>query len=230
MTTIGTGRYRYTLVQGWGNLPHGMSFGRVSCDRENHRVQVFAANGEFSAMWTDVQRPDDIALTPEGDFAVCEHGVAGKPSRVSIFDRDGKVLDLPEHKRAKVKDKDAVLGEILRDPRVHSRVRIDYVPAVGDWKTAWDHIVFEGFFGTRMKMQFTWEGCDSALAAPLVLDLIRLAEFARRAGESGAMTHLACFFKAPYGFARHDLHAQVDALRAYAVRASAPARRFPSVR
>ena len=38
---------------------------------------------------------------------------------------------------------------------------------MGEWKTAWDHIVFEGFLGVRMKLQFTWEGCDSALAAPL---------------------------------------------------------------
>ena len=42
---------------------------------------------------------------------------------------------------------------------------------MGEWKTAWDHIVFEGFLGIRMKLQFTWEGCDSALAAPLLLDL-----------------------------------------------------------
>ena len=32
---------------------------------------------------------------------------------------------------------------------------------MGEWKTAWDHIVFEGFLGVRMKLQFTWEGCDS---------------------------------------------------------------------
>ena len=40
---------------------------------------------------------------------------------------------------------------------------------------------------------------DSILAAPLVLDLVRLAEFAQRKGEAGPMTHLACFFKDPLG-------------------------------
>ena len=53
-------------------------------------------------------------------------------------------------------------------------MHIDYVDALGDWKTAWDHIVFSGFLGVRMTMQFTWQGCDSALAAPLVLDLARI--------------------------------------------------------
>ena len=52
-------------------------------------------------------------------------------------------------------------------------------PTSGDFKTAWDLITFEGFLGTRMTMEFTWHGCDSALAAPLVLDLARLT--ARRA-------------------------------------------------
>ena len=135
-----------------------------------------------------------------------------------LGNRDGRILDCPEHNKAKVADKDAVLHEILQDPRVHSRVRIDYVPSQGDWKTAWDHIVFEGFLGTKMKLQFTWEGCDSALAAPLILDLIRMADFAHRQNETGAMPHLAAFFKAPYGFPEHNLHMQVEALFDYAER------------
>ena len=55
---------------------------------------------------------------------------------------------------------------------------------IGDFKTAWDLITFSGFLGTPMRMEFTWHGCDSALAAPLVLDLARLtaAAHARRAG------------------------------------------------
>ena len=36
-----------------------------------------------------------------------------------------------------------------------------------------------------MTLQFTWQGCDSLLAAPLVLDLARLALLAQRRGESG---------------------------------------------
>jgi myo-inositol-1-phosphate synthase len=90
-----------------------------------------------------------------------------------------------------------------------------------DWKTAWDHIHFEGFLGTKMAMQFTWEGCDSVLAAPLVIDLARLALLAQRRGETGVMAHLACFFKSPIGTDEHDFARQWAAFEAYAGRAGA---------
>ena len=45
-------------------------------------------------------------------------------------------------------------------------------------KTAWDFIHFRGFLDYQMYMQFSWHGCDSILAAPLVLDMIRLAHMA----------------------------------------------------
>ena len=133
-----------------------------------------------------------------------------------LGNRDGQVLDAPANNLAKVKDKDAALREILGDEKAHSRVRIDYVPSLGDWKTAWDFIHFEGFLGARMSLQFTWQGCDSALAAPLVIDLVRLADLAGRSGEKGAMRHTGCFFKAPFGGTTHDFHVQMDDLAAYA--------------
>ena len=64
-------------------------------------------------------------------------------------------------------------------------------------------------------MQFTWQGCDSVLAAPLVLDLARLALLAQRRGESGMMPHLACFFKSPVGVAEHDFFKQFGLLEEY---------------
>ena len=73
---------------------------------------------------------------------------------------------------------------------------------MGEWKTAWDHIVFEGFLGVRMKLQFIWEGCDSALAAPLLLDLARLGALALERGERGVVAELAFFFKDPAGTRR----------------------------
>jgi len=56
---------------------------------------------------------------------------------------------------------------------VHSGVDINYVPSLGDWKTAWDLIHFKGFLDVPMTMQFTWQGCDSILAAPLALLLTK---------------------------------------------------------
>ena len=73
---------------------------------------------------------------------------------------------------------------------------------------AWDFIHFEGFLGTKMNMQFTWQGSDSVLAAPLVIDLVRLAALEHRVGHGGPMRHLAFFFKDPIGVSDHDLASQ----------------------
>ncbi len=92
-------------------------------------------------------------------------------------------------------------------------VHIDYVPDLGDRKTAWDHILFEGFLGVRMTMQFTWQGCDSALAAPLVLDLARFTAWAHEQGEDRArLASLGFFFKDPVGTDEHRLLTQFDTL------------------
>ncbi|MCH7686091.1 MAG: inositol-3-phosphate synthase [Planctomycetes bacterium] len=111
---------------------------------------------------------------------------------------DGKVLDDPVNKANKVRSKDHLLTEIL-GYKPQTLVSIEYIESMGDWKTAWDHIHFQGFLNTPMTMQFTWQGCDSILAAPLVLDLIRFTEREQRRGKSGVMTHLSSFFKSPMG-------------------------------
>jgi len=126
---------------------------------------------------------------------------------------------VPAHKAAKLKSKDEALRSILESgsPDLVTQVGIDYVPSLGDWKTAMDYVHFEGFLGTKMSLQFTWAGCDSALAAPLVIDLARLTDLAQRRGEGGVLDHLACYFKAPLGpDVDHDFHRQVDALYRYA--------------
>ncbi|MBP3695850.1 MAG: inositol-3-phosphate synthase [Thermoguttaceae bacterium] len=115
----------------------------------------------------------------------------------NIFgNRDGIVLDDPHNKATKVSSKNHLLEQILGYPP-QTLVTIEYIKSLGDWKTAWDHIHFQGFLGTPMTLQFTWQGCDSLLAAPLVLDLLRLTELARRRNFTGRMDFLACFFKSP---------------------------------
>ena len=109
---------------------------------------------------------------------------------------DGKILDDPSNKAAKVKSKDHLLANLLPSTP-QTLVSIEFIESLGDWKTAWDHIHFEGFLGTPMTMQFTWQGCDSILAAPLVIDLIRLVDRARLAGEAGSLPWLASFLKSP---------------------------------
>ena len=127
---------------------------------------------------------------------------------------DGRVLADPRHKSSKVKSKGGVIASTL-GYAPHAGVAIEYVPSLGNWKTAWDYIHFRGFLGTKMVAQFIWEGCDSILAAPLVLDLVRLTEFAQRKGEAGPMPHLACFFKDPLGVTVHAFTEQVQMLLEY---------------
>jgi myo-inositol-1-phosphate synthase len=124
-----------------------------------------------------------------------------------LGNRDGQVLNDPANKASKVKTKDALLSEML-GYKPQSLVSIEYVESLDDWKTAWDHIHFEGFLGTKMTLQFTWQGCDSLLAAPLVIDLARLALLAQRRGESGTFVPSACFFKSPNGCGVHELGMQ----------------------
>ena len=107
-----------TLKRSWGvsgkgpgqfHLPHGIAVdtdGRVYvCDRENDRIQIFSPDGEFLSEWTDTQRPTHLVFDKDGRAHVSElwwhkgqtsqrHGpiVDPRPGRVSVFDRDGKLL------------------------------------------------------------------------------------------------------------------------------------------
>ena len=136
-----------------------------------------------------------------------------------LGNRDGQVLNDPDNKASKVQSKDALLAELL-GYKPQSLVSIEYVESLDDWKTAWDHIHYEGFLGTKMTFQFTWQGCDSLLAAPLVIDLVRLSALAQRRGEAGIMPHLACFFKNPLGANEHDFGKQFSLLEEYTNKAA----------
>ncbi len=120
---------------------------------------------------------------------------------------DGAALKNPIVRASKQKTKDLTVASILAGkPATH--VGIDFVPSLGDRKLAWDFIHFRGFLGAEMSLQFIWQGVDSLLAAPLILDLARLAEWELRRGAAGPMRHLACFFKDPMGVTQHAMHEQ----------------------
>ncbi len=131
---------------------------------------------------------------------------------------DGQILNDPLHKQAKLASKDRLLAEIL-GYRPQTHISIEYIQSLGDWKTAWDHVHFQGFLGTPMVLQLIWQGCDSLLAAPLVLDLVRFTELAWRRGQTGTLTFLASFFKSPYEVAEHRFDRQYQLLEAWAQQA-----------
>ena len=91
-------------------------------------------------------------------------------------------------------------------------MRIDYYRPRGDAKEAWDNIDLVGFLGQRMQLKVDFLCRDSILAAPLVLELVRLIAEAQRRGEGGAQEQLGYFFKAPVTrdgeSPEHALHVQ----------------------
>ncbi len=70
-------------------------------DRENHRIQVFDANGKFETQWVNMARPCGLYIDQASDIAyVGDLGVAissndqanGVGPRISLYDTKGNVL------------------------------------------------------------------------------------------------------------------------------------------
>lgn len=127
---------------------------------------------------------------------------------------DGRNLDLPQNKTTKISTKQGVIEKIL-GYSPDTKVGIDFVPSLGGWKIAWDYVQFNGFLNTEMSMQFVWQGRDTALAAPLIIDLARLMRLSQKRGEFGVLPHLAMFFKSPAGCDAGALPEQFELLKKY---------------
>ena len=125
--------------------------------------------------------------------------ISGWYSTNIIGNMDGKVLGIPEHCIEKMNDKKGVLSPILGYDDFDHIVDIRYYLPRGDNKESWDNIDFLGWLGMPMSFKINWLGRDSILAGPLILDLIRLVEYAERKGKGGIQSQLAMFFKNPLG-------------------------------
>ena len=88
------------LLLSWGEpgtgpgqfcLPHSIWVDKRErvwvADRENSRIQIFDARGEFLSQWTDLLRPTDIFIDDEETVYVSELGL-----RISLFTIDGELL------------------------------------------------------------------------------------------------------------------------------------------
>ena len=99
------------LLTSWGEpgidpgqfmVPHNLAIDgdRIYvADRESHRVQLFDLDGSLISVWNNIHRPCGLALGPEGNVYVGElngvalmEGAAGVGHRVSVLDRDGRLL------------------------------------------------------------------------------------------------------------------------------------------
>lgn len=87
------------LLRSWGEpgadpgefrLPHSIHHDDEHriwvTDRENSRIQIFDADGEFLTEWTDLIRPPDLAIHGEKVF------VSELCKRLSVFTTDGELL------------------------------------------------------------------------------------------------------------------------------------------
>ena len=142
--------------------------------------------------------------------------VEGWYSTNILGNRDGAILDDPSALASQLDTKGSVLDSILGYEVEDHVVRIDYYRPRGDAKEAWDNIDLVGFLGARMQLKVDFLCRDSILAAPLVLELVRLLAEADRRGEGGPQEQLGYFFKAPVtrvgSKPEHALHVQERAL------------------
>ena len=94
-----------TLLFSWGEpgtapgqfrVPHSVRVDKQErvwvCDRENSRIQIFSAQGEFISQWADIGgKPCDIFFGSDGILYVPIKS-GHHPHGVSIFTSDGKLL------------------------------------------------------------------------------------------------------------------------------------------
>lgn len=151
-------------------------------------------------------------------------GVDGWFSTNILGNRDGEVLDDPDSFKSKEVSKLSVLHTILQPDQypelygnLYHKVRINYYPPRGDNKEGWDNIDIFGWMGRKMQIKIDFLCRDSILAAPLVLDLALLMDFAHRAGMKGIQEWLSFFFKSPMHapsiYPEHDLFIQLTKMK-----------------
>ena len=102
-----------------------------------------AAGGEVERRLQALEADQRTAAQIEDLRAFNERVIDSLVSGLVTIDLDGRVLSDPANKQAKIRSKDRLLREVLGyEP--HTLVSIEYLPDLGDWKTAWDHIRFAG--------------------------------------------------------------------------------------
>lgn len=137
-----------------------------------------------------------------------------------LGNRDGLALDDAASLQSKLNTKGSVLDQILGYHVENHIVQIHYYKPRGDNKEAWDNIDVTGFLGQPMEIKINFLCRDSVLAAPLVIELARLMDYAQRNGARGVQEQLGAFFKAPMtadptAIPEHALHIQEQHLFAW---------------
>ncbi len=125
-----------------------------------------------------------------------ELNILGWASNNWIGNKDGLVLDEPGSFETKRKSKSGQAENILGYP-IEQPVLISYYKIAGDDKHALDRIDFTGFLGYKMIIDISFFCRDSILAAPMVIDLARFLDWARRHKMAGVQEWLSLYSKSP---------------------------------
>ena len=130
-----------TLRRSWGargngpgqfDLPHGLFVDRGDgdrlyvADRYNDRVQIFTSGGEHIGEWRDLALPNNVRRAPDGAFAVAELG-----HRVSVVDRDGRVLARFGDEGAVLDDSPTARLALATSPAAGRRGKVRHEPGPG---------------------------------------------------------------------------------------------------
>lgn len=134
-----------------------------------------------------------------------------------LGNRDGQALNDKDSLASKLATKGSVLDQILGYHVEDHLVDIRYYRPRGDNKESWDNIDVTGFLGQQMQIKVNFLCRDSVLAAPLVIELVRLMDCALRSGCGGVQEQFGLFFKSPMiadgsKGAEHALHVQESRL------------------
>lgn len=131
-------------------------------------------------------------------------GVNGWFSTNILGNKDGLVLNEPENFKTKEHSKLESLNSIFQTetyPELYGdmfhSVKINYYPPRGDQKEGWDNIDIFGWMGYPMQIKINFLCRDSILAAPIVLDLALLLNYAKKNGYKGVQEWMSFFFKHP---------------------------------
>lgn len=116
-----------------------------------------------------------------------------------LGNHDGYVLSMPEYCKAKIEDKTLGIQQLLGYDDYEHLVTINYFGKRNDSKESWDSVDFSGWLNTPMTLKLNWHGEDAMLAAPIILDLIRLIDYNERIKLCGFQKQLGVFYKHPYG-------------------------------
>lgn len=143
--------------------------------------------------------------------------VEGWYSTNILGNRDGLALSDKDSLDSKLKTKSSLLEDILGYEVEDHIVDIRYYRPRKDNKEAWDNIDLKGFMGQPMQLKVNFLCKDSILAAPLVIEIARLLDLAKRRENFGIQKQLSIFFKLPMVHDGnetpvHELHRQEEML------------------